>query len=298
MRDIFLTNLKAAFLSQMVEDMGDQAIADSILGTNSSEHDQQLFVACIKPIGDAAINSWQEFKTLSPREQNRMIFAWLFEQLVAAKALSLGGQVLSKAGSGIRQVATAFSEATTERAPVTATSAGIEIPVTPIAETIAAAPTVEPVVAAEGKPIVVSEPVIGNTEGPIVEQQPMVGEQVVPAIKTEANVIKGYNEAGIKRDHIFSPDHEKGGIMKLSVKPENINNIAQQKLEIIERFKAVIQDIDAKGLVPKEGLTVIRTTIDGLKVEIHVYLKDGMALSLDGYIGHSPRNWHYIVSLP
>ena len=84
MRDIFLTNLKAAFLSQMVEDMGDQAIADSILGTNSSEHDQQLFVACVKPIGDAAINSWQEFKTLSPREQNRIVVAWFFEQLVAA----------------------------------------------------------------------------------------------------------------------------------------------------------------------------------------------------------------------
>lgn len=306
MRDAFLTNLKAAFLSQMVEDMGDHAIADSILGTNSSEHDQQLFIACVKPIGDAAINSWQEFKTLSPREQNKIVIAWLFEQLVAAKALSLGGQVLSEAGSSIGQVATAFSEANTERIPAAATATGIEIPATPIAETTAAAPTVEPVVAAEGNTTAVSEPVVGNAEGTIVEQQPMVGEQVVPAIKTEANVIKAYREEGIKRGHIFSEKHEKAGLMRLSTVTEaelkgleEVDKIAKHQDRIVERFKAVVKDVDTKGLVLKEGLTVIRTAIDGLKVEIHVYLKDGIALSLDGYIGHSGRTtWQYMVYLP
>ena len=61
--------------------------------------------------------------------------------------------------------------------------------------------------------------------------------------------------------------------------------------------KSIIKDVDAKGLLLKEGLTPIRTTIDGLKVEIHVYLENGVAKSIDGYIGHSPRKWHYVSIL-
>jgi len=86
--------------------------------------------------------------------------------------------------------------------------------------------------------------------------------------------------------------------MKLSTDPKNIDDIAKQKLEIIDRFKAIVKDIDTKGLLLKEGTTVIRTTIDGLKVEIHVHLKDGIAMSLDGYVGHSGRKWQYEVYWP
>ena len=169
--DAVLTNLKAAFIEQMVEDMGDRAMVDAIFGTNMSQHDEQLLVACVLPIADDAVKSWQEFKSLSPREQNKMLSAFIFEQIVAAKVLSVGGQVLGKAGSGIAEFATI------EKAPLATTSAEIEISGTAVVETTAPVPTIEPVVTTEGKVA---------TEAEVTAKPEFESSGVTPAVKTDA----------------------------------------------------------------------------------------------------------------
>ena len=72
---------------------------------------------------------------------------------------------------------------------------------------------------------------------------------------------------------------------------------AAKRIEILDKFKNIVKDINSKGLF-NEGTNQIKTVINGLDVEIKVHIIDGIVKSLDGYIGHSSREWANSITWP
>ena len=133
-------------------------------------------------------------------------------------------------------------------------------------------------------------------------------EKVVTAVKAETGIIRAYSDNPIKRDHIFSPDHRERGIYRLSKLPEavevekdgaGIGKIIKETVEndILAKFQRIIEAVDAAGRL-EEGTNIIRTTIDGFKVEIHVHIEKGKVFNIDGYLPHSGRKWHREIYWP
>ena len=138
------------------------------------------------------------------------------------------------------------------------------------------------------------------------------GESGKKKAVSEPTKIKGFSDRYIKREHIFSPDHIENGIYTLSDLPEakEINQLQQLKKlkelaandrkvgtmkqdvenDILGKFLNIIKQFDKDGAF-REKLNVIRTTINGIKIEIHVYIVDGTVIGMDGYLGHSDRQW-------
>jgi len=105
--------------------------------------------------------------------------------------------------------------------------------------------------------------------------------------ETSKIVIKQFDDAAIKTEHIFSKDHIKNGIMDLG----------KNQKDIISSFKKVVSSADRNGLL-KEGMNQIRTTINGIEAEIRVFIKDGKVLNLDGFKGYSTRNMGNSIKWP
>jgi hypothetical protein len=137
---------------------------------------------------------------------------------------------------------------------------------------------------------------------PVQERMPAVEERPqqvtepgpaneVPAIECKP-VIKGYTETAIKRDHVFSPQHKEDGLMKLS----KFGNTVQGEDEIIKMFQGIIKEVDSHGLLKTDRTNIIRTVINGLKVDIKFNIRaDGVIRSFDGYIGWTGRDTFHIV---
>ena len=111
----------------------------------------------------------------------------------------------------------------------------------------------------------------------------------------KSEIIKKYSDTAIKKEHIFSKEHKKDGVMKLGTTPKASE--ADLQKEIVDNFKNIVRDIDSKGLL-KSGDNQIKTVINDLKVEIKVRIIDGTVISLDGYIGHSARVWPNSIIWP
>lgn len=118
------------------------------------------------------------------------------------------------------------------------------------------------------------------------QNEPKKKIAVISKGEVVATTLVGFVEKGIKYAHIFSPDHKSRGIMDLGI----------NEADIVNKFKAIVRTINAAGKLI-EKTNVIRTFINGLQVEIHVHIINGMAVGLDGYIGHSARtSWNYIIN--
>ena len=115
------------------------------------------------------------------------------------------------------------------------------------------------------------------------------------AVKIQSTTIKGYADDAIKKGHVFSEKHVKKGIMLLATTAGATD--AAKKDEILDKFKNIVKDINSKGLF-NEGTNQIKTVINGLDVEIKVHIIDGIVKSLDGYIGHSSREWANSITWP
>ena len=149
----------------------------------------------------------------------------------------------------------------------------------------------------------------GDSEGASGKQQPIPAMPMGPdqkppkddeeekqCDKDAKGVIKKYFKRAMDRTHIFSEPHIKDGIMKLTSLATASEEV--QKDDIIEKFKAIVTAVDAKGLL-KDGVTnAIQMVINGLKVQIQVHIINGEVMSLDGYIGHSARIWPNMVKWP
>ncbi len=79
--------------------------------------------------------------------------------------------------------------------------------------------------------------------------------------------------------HIFSNKHITNGLMDLG----------KNRKDIFKSITSKIKDANKSNLL-KEGGNQIKTTINGVEAEIRVFIKDGKALSIDCFKGHSKRN--------
>ncbi len=94
-----------------------------------------------------------------------------------------------------------------------------------------------------------------------------------------------YGAMGTSLKHIFSTKHIKGGILELG----------KNRKEILKSTIDKIKDINNKGLL-KEGSNQIRTTMNGVEVEIRVFIKDSNVMSINIFKDYSPRNMGNIIS--
>lgn len=110
------------------------------------------------------------------------------------------------------------------------------------------------------------------------------------AIKTSQGIIKDFNMDFLLKEkeiHVFSADHIKNGIMDLG---KNREGIMKSGFDILE-------EMNEKGLL-KEGPTQIRTTINGFKSEIRIYIKDGKLINFDMFKGQSTRDMGNTITYP
>ena len=131
---------------------------------------------------------------------------------------------------------------------------------------------------------------------PAVEEKPQPAAGPGPAHEVPAleckPVIKGYTETAIRRKHVFSDKHKKAGLMNLS----KFGNTVQGEDEIIGMFQDIIKEVDSHGLLKTDRTNIIRTIINGHKVDIKIdILPDGLIRSVDGYIGWTGRDTFHIV---
>lgn len=111
--------------------------------------------------------------------------------------------------------------------------------------------------------------------------------------KDPKGIIKRYSDNAAKDDHVFSARHRANGIMRLSTLADD----AEKMKDIINRFKAIVDAVDAQGLL-KEGTNSIKTVINGLNVQIQVHISNKEVISLNGYINHSARIWPNTINWP
>jgi hypothetical protein len=139
----------------------------------------------------------------------------------------------------------------------------------------------------------VAEPFVAAMEG----EAPKAGVgEIKPCTAAEAvkskSLITGYTEDAIKREHVFSPKHNKKGLMKLS----SLADTTQSEDEILRIFQSIVKGVDSQGLLKAGGTNIIRTVINGLEVEIKFdILPDGIIRSFDGYTGRTERVWFNTV---
>lgn len=91
---------------------------------------------------------------------------------------------------------------------------------------------------------------------------------------TDKNILRKRYE-----DHVFSSNHRKGGIMELGKDRDDIWNNGLN----------IIKEMDQKGMI-KEGPTQIKAYMNGKKVELKVFVKQGIITSFDMFKGWSGRD--------
>jgi|GEM_PF-1829348 len=115
------------------------------------------------------------------------------------------------------------------------------------------------------------------------------GAEYLIKINKKGNVIKKA-DFKIKTEHIFSKDHKKKGIMKLG----------KNEQAILNKFKKMIETADSAGVLKNNTNNQIRTVINGYKVEVRAYVKDGELKNLNAFVvdGDWPKtNYGNIVYL-
>jgi len=92
---------------------------------------------------------------------------------------------------------------------------------------------------------------------------------------------KGGLRAKIERykEHIFSPEHQRDGILTLG----------KDKATIMDSLHNIIVSLDQKGLL-KEGANQIKTAINGVNsVEIRCFIQNGEAISVNAFLSRFNR---------
>ncbi|TRY26938.1 MULTISPECIES: polymorphic toxin type 35 domain-containing protein [Brevibacillus] len=78
----------------------------------------------------------------------------------------------------------------------------------------------------------------------------------------------------VKTEHIFSKDHKDKGIMKLG----------KNEKAILKKFRDMIENADEYGVLKDNTNNQIRTIINGYKVEVRAYVKDGELKNLNAFL--------------
>lgn len=98
------------------------------------------------------------------------------------------------------------------------------------------------------------------------------------------NVCIGVNIKDDSRDHIFSKDHLKNGIMELGNSED----------EIMDSALNIIKKLDLQNRIG-EGSTWIRTHINNLESEIRLFVKNGELVNFDMFKGWSVRDFFNVI---
>ena len=134
-----------------------------------------------------------------------------------------------------------------------------------------------------GKPQNGSKPKNGNSDKPKNGKSNKGESNTLKSM----DVFKDVDENTLKntvRKHIFSDKHIKSGIMDLGKNQDDILN----------RGIAIIKEIASKNKLV-EGSTQIKTHINGLEVEIRIFIKDGKIINFDMFKGWSPRDMGNVI---
>lgn len=94
-------------------------------------------------------------------------------------------------------------------------------------------------------------------------------------LRKSGNVSPNINRGKIC-EHVFSLKHIEDGIM----------NLGTNESEIINKFFSIAKATSGQWV---EGSNEIRTMINGIKVTIRFYVKNGEIINLDGFVGYSKR---------
>jgi hypothetical protein len=252
---------------------------------------------------EGAIQIGHEFaahmSTMSREERIEFIAETLAEVALTKSStkfwLAATGKALNAAGKGVRKIAQVVeAEAVGKPKAIAATPEGLLLDAAEVLET-EANPITEVAKLQEGA---AAQGVQAAEDAPKVTEPGQVHE--VPAAEGVAEgaaiqckpVIKGYTETAINRDHVFSDKHKKAGLMNLS----KFGNTVQGENEIIGMFQDIIKEVDSHGLLKTGRTNIIRTIINGHKVDIKIDIRpDGLIRSVDGYIGWTGRDTFHIV---
>jgi hypothetical protein len=249
---------------------------------------------------EGAIQIGHEFaahmSTMSREERIEFIAETLAEVALTKSStkfwLAATGKALNAAGKGVRKIAQVVEEVNPAKPKaIAATPEGIMLDAAEVLETeanpIAKVAKLQEGPAVEGR--AAAQGVQAAEDAPKVTEPGQVHE--VPAIECKP-VIKGYTETAINRDHVFSDNHKKAGLMKLS----KLGDTPQGESEIIGMFQDIIKEVDSHGLLKTDRTNIIRTIINGHKVDIKIDIRvDGLIRSFDGYIGWTGRDTFHIV---
>jgi hypothetical protein len=66
-------------------------------------------------------------------------------------------------------------------------------------------------------------------------------------------------------------------------------SLGENRKDISRSIVKKLRKVDSDGLL-KQGHNQIKTTINGQQAEIRVFIKEGKAMSIDCFKGHSSRN--------
>jgi hypothetical protein len=97
------------------------------------------------------------------------------------------------------------------------------------------------------------------------------------------NIIKQIDQKAFKIKHIFSAKHIKHGLMRLG---ENTVSISKNAEIISNKVIEIIKNADTL-MVLKEGHNKLQTQIDGLSVEIRLFIENNNLRSVDAFINYA-----------
>jgi hypothetical protein len=122
--------LRAAYVERLNDDMFTHKLVDRVCDTDLAKHDEKLLNDIVEPMSDTLNKQWNEFKHLSPQEQNRTIFAIVSEN-IATIAVNEGiGFASSKLAQGGARIISAMSDVAGDAKTAAAlTPEGLQIPV-------------------------------------------------------------------------------------------------------------------------------------------------------------------------
>ena len=103
--------MQSAYLEQLKENQFEHAIVDRIMGTELAARDEKAFNDIMQPMCDALRQQVEAFKNAPPHEQNKMIAAFVVENLTTGLILKGVKLTVAKAARTATRATAALAEA-------------------------------------------------------------------------------------------------------------------------------------------------------------------------------------------
>jgi hypothetical protein len=100
------------------------------------------------------------------------------------------------------------------------------------------------------------------------------------------NTVKGIGNSAFKVPHTFSYEHIENNIFKIGKTAEGT------AIECVN----IIKKVDTANLLV-EGINNIHTFVNDIPLEIRLFIKDGILMYFNGFVGHSPRYVKHLVKI-